>query len=114
MDYFSSDKLIEPSKGDLLISEPYLPDPNFDRTVVLICEHDENGTLGYVLNKNSGVQLSEAVDEVDNSFDAELYIGGPVQKDSLHFLHRKSSRIGIRAGNFGGSILGRGVRRATF
>ena len=50
MDYFTSDHLIEPAKGDLLISEPYLPDPNFDRTVIYLCEHDENGTLGFVLN----------------------------------------------------------------
>ena len=88
MDYFSSDKLIEPSKGDLLISEPYLPDPNFERTVVLICEHDENGTFGYVINKKAQVKLSDVMDEVDSSFDAELFIGGPVQKDSLHFVHR--------------------------
>ncbi len=88
MDYFSSDKIIEPSRGDLLISEPYLPDPNFERTVVLICEHDENGTIGYVLNKHSGMKLADAVEEVDGQFDAPLFIGGPVQKDSLHFVHR--------------------------
>jgi putative transcriptional regulator len=53
MDYFVNDNLIEPGPGDLLISEPYLPDPNFERTVVLICEHDENGTVGFVLNRGS-------------------------------------------------------------
>jgi len=87
MDFFSADKIIEPTKGDLLISEPYLPDPNFERTVVLLCEHDENGTFGYVLNKRSQLTVSELVEEVEG-FDATVFVGGPVQKDSLHFIHR--------------------------
>ena len=66
MDYFSSDKIIEPSKGDLLISEPYLPDPNFGRTVILICEHDENGTIGFVLNRMAKVKLPDVIDELEN------------------------------------------------
>ena len=88
MDYFTADKLVPPAKGDLLISEPYLPDPNFERTVILICEHDdENGTLGFVLNRKANDQLSEVVDEVGN-YEADLLVGGPVQQDTLHFLHR--------------------------
>ncbi|MEM9324150.1 MAG: YqgE/AlgH family protein [Bacteroidota bacterium] len=87
MDYFTSDKIIEPARGDLLISEPYLPDPNFERTVVLLCEHDDNGTFGYVLNKRSGFTLSEVVKDV-SLLDSDVYVGGPVQKDSLHFIHR--------------------------
>ena len=79
--------MIEPSRGDLLISEPYLPDPNFERTVIFLCEHDENGTLGFVLNKKAQVKLNDIVDEV-GSFRAEVFVGGPVQKDTLHFIHR--------------------------
>jgi putative transcriptional regulator len=59
MDYFTSDKWVEPERGDLLISEPYLPDPNFERTVVLLCEHDENGTFGFVLNRQSKAVFGE-------------------------------------------------------
>lgn len=87
MDYFSTNKLIEPERGDLLISEPYLPDPNFERTVIFLCEHDENGTFGFVLNKKAQVKLNDIVDEVGD-FKAEVLIGGPVQKDTLHFIHR--------------------------
>lgn len=87
MDYFSTNQLVEPEKGDLLISEPYLPDPNFDRTVVYLCEHDENGTFGFVLNRKAQVGVSEVVDEVGN-YKADLYVGGPVQQDTLHYLHR--------------------------
>lgn len=87
MDFFATDSLIEPERGDLLISEPYLPDPNFERTVVYLCEHDENGTFGFVLNNKAQVRLADVVDEVGN-YKADLFIGGPVQQDTLHFLHR--------------------------
>ncbi len=92
MDYFSTDKIIEPAKGDLLISEPYLPDPNFERTVILICEHDENGSIGFVLNRAANVKLADVMDDVGD-FDADLLIGGPVQQDTLHFIHRSDNLI---------------------
>ena len=87
MDFFVNDNLIEPEPGDILISEPYLPDPNFKRTVVLICEHDENGTVGFVLNRKSKSLFSDVIVEAAH-FDAPLYIGGPVQQDTLHFIHK--------------------------
>lgn len=90
MDFFSSDQLILPERGDLLISEPYLPDPNFERTVIFLCEHDENGTFGFVLNNKAQVGLKEIVDEV-GSYPAKLFVGGPVEHDTLHFLHREQS-----------------------
>lgn len=87
MDFFHINQKLKPKKGDLLLSEPYLPDPNFDRTVILICEHDENGTIGYVLNKPSVHTFEEVIEGVDN-FDETLYLGGPVQQNTLHFIHR--------------------------
>lgn len=87
MDYFVSDKWTTPRRGDLLISEPYLPDPNFERTVVLLCEHDENGTFGFILNKPSNTVFDDVFEEV-KGFNETLYIGGPVHEDSLHFIHR--------------------------
>lgn len=79
--------LITPAKGDLLISEPFLPDPNFERSVILLCEHNENGSIGFVLNKPIEFQLADVLEEV-NGFDKVLYRGGPVQEDTLHFIHR--------------------------
>ena len=58
IDFFASDEELTPQRGDLLISEPYLPDPNFERTVILLCEHDENGSIGFVLNKILEVHLN--------------------------------------------------------
>jgi putative transcriptional regulator len=90
MDLFDYQKLITPKKGGLLISEPFLPDPNFERTVVLLCEHNEEGSVGFVLNKPSILKFDEAVEEVSD-FSPTLYVGGPVQQDTLHFIHRSSN-----------------------
>ena len=87
MNFFVNDNLIEPEPGDLLISQPYLPDPNFERTVVLICEHDEKGTVGFVLNRRSNSVFSDVIFDAAH-FDAPLYVGGPVQHDTLHFVHK--------------------------
>lgn len=92
MDYFGNDSIIAPEKGDLLISEPYLPDPNFERTVILLCEHDENGSFGFVLNKQANTSLPELIEEVDG-FDSEVFVGGPVQQNTLHFLHRQDQKL---------------------
>ncbi len=63
------------SVGHLLISEPFLPDPNFERTVVLLCQHqDTAGTFGLVLNKPTSVYVYEATDL--KSIREKLFIGG--------------------------------------
>jgi len=87
-----SDKNLIPQKGDLLISEPFLADPNFVRTVILLCEHNEEGSFGFVLNKPSSVLLGDAVEEFTGS-EFELFVGGPVQQDTLHFIHRQGTMI---------------------
>lgn len=92
IDYFASDQLIAPGPGDLLISEPYLPDKNFERSVVLLCEHNEEGTFGLVLNHPSNSKFDEVIDEVDH-MDSVMHIGGPVQQNTLHFLHRAPDLI---------------------
>jgi len=75
------------SKGNLLISEPYLGDDNFERTVILICEHNEEGTIGFVLNKPTIITLDSVVPDIPQCQEA-LFVGGPVQQDSLHFIYR--------------------------
>jgi len=87
MEFFRYRNKLNPERGRLLISEPFLPDPNFERTVVLLCEHNEEGSFGFVLNKPSVLKASEVMDELKN-FDHEVFVGGPVQQDTLHFIHR--------------------------
>ena len=83
---------IAPHTGSLLISEPFMLDPNFKRSVVLLAEHNDEGTVGYVLNQKSDYLLR---DLIPDCWDAlfPIYVGGPVGNDTLHFLHRCYDRM---------------------
>lgn len=83
---------IEPRKGDLLISEPFLADPNFARTVIYLCEHNEEGSFGFVLNKPAKIKLNELLEGVGDRED-EIYVGGPVQQNTLQFIHKNDRLI---------------------
>lgn len=77
---------MQPLPGDLLISDPFLKDPNFMRTVVFICEHSKEGGIGLVLNRLFDQELQSFIPELAGQ-RIPLYYGGPVQPDTLHFLH---------------------------
>lgn len=79
--------MIEPASGILLIAEPFLKDPNFLRTVVLLCEHKEEGSFGFVLNRQFKNTLDELIPELEGH-KLPVFYGGPVQDDSLHFIHQ--------------------------
>jgi putative transcriptional regulator len=79
--------MISPAKGILLIANPFLKDPNFVRTVIFVCEHQPEGTFGFVLNKLFPKKLNELLPDLEN-IDYPVYQGGPVQGDTLHFLHQ--------------------------
>ncbi|CAN5827368.1 YqgE/AlgH family protein [soil metagenome] len=79
--------MIHPAPGILLIADPFLKDPHFMRTVVFICEHQDEGSFGFVLNK----KYEQTLDELINNFEGftiPVYYGGPVQGDTIHFLHQ--------------------------
>jgi putative transcriptional regulator len=78
--------MTQPATGTLLIAEPFLKDPNFMRTVILLCEHQEEGSFGFVLNREFGSTLEDLMPEV-TQLHIPVYYGGPVQQDTLHFLH---------------------------
>lgn len=78
--------MIEPSAGTLLVADPFLKDPHFMRSVVFLCEHRDEGTFGFVLNRRLDITLGQVVPELAE-FDLPVFYGGPVQNDTLHFLH---------------------------
>jgi putative transcriptional regulator len=82
----------DPKGGDFLISEPFLPDPNFERSVVLICENSHEGTFGLVLNKGTDILLEDVLEETI-PFTGTLNVGGPVEQNTLHFIHRLDQPI---------------------
>lgn len=87
MDFFDHTDIPAPEKGVLLISDPFLPDSNFERSVVLLCEHNDEGSLGFVLNKQSNLLLSDMMADFEESQNA-VFIGGPVEQNTLHFIHK--------------------------
>ncbi len=86
------DNKLSPSKGALLIAEPFMADPYFQRTVVLMCEHDTTGSFGFILNKFVDVPLRELIEDWENN-DYRVGLGGPVQASSLYFIHTLGDRI---------------------
>jgi putative transcriptional regulator len=81
-----------PEKGRILISEPFLNDPNFKRTIILLSEHTEEGSVGFVLNKPTEYKLNDVVEDFPE-FDAAVFYGGPVQLNTLQFLYKGENII---------------------
>lgn len=84
--------MIDPAPGILLISDPFLRDPNFMRTVVFLCEHQDQGSFGFVLNRKYENTIDELIPELDGH-KIPVYYGGPVQMDTIHFLHQYPDEI---------------------
>ena len=81
---YNTDLTVE--SGYLLVSEPFLPDPNFERSVVLLCEHQPDvGSFGFVVNRPTSVLVNEVLEA--NDLTNTLYVGGPVEQNTLHFVH---------------------------
>ncbi len=84
--------MIEPGRGILLIADPFLKDPNFLRTVVLLCEHNEEGNVGFVLNRQFEQTIDELIPELEGH-ELPVYYGGPVGEAGIHFLHQYPDEI---------------------
>ena len=84
---------LKPQKGTLLIAEPALTgDVSFNRSVVLLAEHNEEGSVGFILNKPLAYNISDLIDEIDSPF--QVCNGGPVEQDNLYFIHKVPHLIG--------------------
>ena len=73
-------------KGKILVANPFLKDPYFSQTVILLVEHNDNGSVGFVLNKKLELTLQDVVSGF-LFFDAPIYYGGPVEENALFYLH---------------------------
>ncbi len=77
---------IKPETGKILIAEPLLADNIFSRAVVYLVDDINNSHMGFILNHKSGMKIGEALDGFHNA-DLDLFLGGPVDPDVIHFLH---------------------------
>lgn len=79
-----------PSRGKMLISEPFLRDATFGRSVVLLVDHNPEGSMGIIVNKQLPILLNDIIKEFKYIDDIPLYRGGPIGVDTLFYLHTLS------------------------
>ncbi|MFL0354617.1 YqgE/AlgH family protein [Xanthomarina sp. GH4-25] len=78
---------IQPKKGDLLIAEPsIIGDVSFNRSIVLLADHTDEGSIGFILNKPLEYTIHDLIPEIKANF--KIYNGGPVEQDNLYFIHK--------------------------
>jgi putative transcriptional regulator len=75
-----------PSKGDFLISEPFMQDPSFQRSVVLLCQKQEDGYVGFTINRQIDYTVGDLVEALADC-TMPLFDGGPVGKEQMFFIH---------------------------
>lgn len=83
---------LPPLPGRILVSEPFLCDTYFKRSVVLITEHNEEGSLGFILNKPMEINLHDLISD-SPPYSGPVHMGGPVGRDSLHFIHTLGNQV---------------------
>ncbi len=85
-------KNILPKQGRVLISDPFLNDAYFKRSVVFLTEHNDKGTVGFVLNKPVDVSINEILADFP-VIDTSISVGGPVGTNSVHYIHKLGNII---------------------
>lgn len=85
-------KQYSPKQGRVLISEPFLSDSYFKRSIVLLTEHNDEGTVGFVLNKPVDLSVNEVLKDFPE-MEANVSIGGPVGTNTIHYLHTVGQEI---------------------
>ena len=83
----------ELSSGVFLVADPGIIDPNFSRTVVLLLEHDQAGSVGLIINRRTSIPLTQLLPDASDSVDPNehLFRGGPVSRETLTFLFRSKT-----------------------
>lgn len=78
---------LKPEKGVLLVAEPsIIGDISFNRSIVLLAEYNEHGSVGFILNKPLEYKLNDFIPELNSTIP--VYNGGPVEQDNLYFIHK--------------------------
>lgn len=78
---------VAPTRGKILISEPFLCDHTFGRSVILLVDHTEEGTMGLILNKSLPLLLNDVLQDFQHRENIPIYKGGPISTDTLFYLH---------------------------
>jgi putative transcriptional regulator len=92
IDFFDISNESVAEKGRILISEPFLSDNYFRRSIVYLTEHNDEGSLGFVLNKPLELSITEIVDGFPDS-DFTISVGGPVSNNTVHYIHTLGKQV---------------------
>lgn len=106
--------------GQFLVAMPALDDPNFERSVIYVCEHTPKGAMGLIINKPSDIEVRELFKKVDLDIQGPVdesmpvLLGGPVAAERGFVLHTQSSLTGESSPSFGSSLnVGNGLAMTT-
>ena len=83
----------EPAPGMFLVARRKLNDPHFKKTVIFILRHDEEGTLGLIVNRPGRIRLSDAVSGIKHPHPYRLYFGGPVEPSLITLLLKSAQEL---------------------
>lgn len=89
----------KPLQGKILVSEPFMNDFYFKRSIILLADHSIEGSFGLILNKPTNIKLSAILTGQNNTsgipskFNNFVWLGGPVKTDSLFFIHTRGDLI---------------------
>lgn len=78
---------VVPQKGRVLIAEPFLPGSYFNRAIVLLVDHNDEGTVGFILNKQVDFPIPDFSREFP-SYSEPIFLGGPVNIESVYYIHK--------------------------
>jgi len=78
--------------GTILIAKPFMEDKRFEKAIILIAEHNTNGTIGFMINRKNTININELIPEI-NPLQTTIREGGPVEKETLFFIHKSPELI---------------------
>ena len=81
-----------PQKGRILIAEPFLPGSYFNRSIIFLVEHNAQGSVGFILNKKVDFDIEHFSEEFPK-YKGEIFLGGPVNIESLYYIHSLGNAI---------------------
>lgn len=77
---------LKPAKGRVLLSDPFMSDLTFSRTVILLADYKDEGAIGFVLNKPLIIKIHDLIENFPD-FNGKVYAGGPVDTNHLYYIH---------------------------
>lgn len=98
------DDQLMPLPGSLLVAKPTVNDPIFGRSVILMVEHNDEGSMGLIINNHIGWALNHQVEGLKSQRDVLVYLGGPVGLDQLFFIHTLGEELIPQAISLGNGL----------